>query len=193
MHTQTVDYKAFEGRLEALCETEVGVKWERGWLLVEAEQALGEDAWQLVDVAERHGIAASTLKVEHWVASRFPRGTTIEGATWTHHRSVAAWPEDRLEERDALLRKAVDEGWSASYLAEVSEATLDGGTGPDGMADPATMGLVDYMAARLRELCPWIRPKQAKEVGEAAIRAYDEWWNENGEAVEAAALGEGAA
>jgi hypothetical protein len=89
------------GTLQAM---ERSVKWWLGDLLLFGEAAFPEQAVQTFpDAYSGSAYAESTMRAAMWVSDRFPRGTRVEGATWTHHRVVADLPR---AEAVALLTEA---------------------------------------------------------------------------------------
>lgn len=90
--------------LETLQIMERSVKWWVGDALRYGEAAYGEKASQAFpDAFSGSPYAESTLRAAAWVSDRFPRGTRVEGVTWTHHRVVAELP---TLEAVALLKEA---------------------------------------------------------------------------------------
>lgn len=90
--------------LETLQIMERSVKWWIGDAIRYGEAAYPEKASQAFpDAFSGSPYAESTLRAAAWVSDRFPRGTRVEGVSWTHHRVVADLPRDDAR---ALLKEA---------------------------------------------------------------------------------------
>jgi len=91
--------------LETLQIMERSVKWWIGDAIRYGEAAYGQKASQAFpDAFSGSPYAESTLRAAAWVSDRFPRGTRVEGVSWTHHRVVADLPRD--DARALLLEAA---------------------------------------------------------------------------------------
>lgn len=84
--------------MDTLQTIERSVKWWVGDALLYGEAEYGQDAYQAFpDAFSGSPYAESTLRAAAWVSTAFPRGTRVDGVTWTHHRVVADLPhEDAL-------------------------------------------------------------------------------------------------
>ncbi len=90
--------------MDTLQSIERSVKWWVGDALVYGEATYGEKASQAFpDAFSGSPYAEATLRAAAWVSERFPRGTRVDGVTWTHHRVVAEMPR---HEATALLEEA---------------------------------------------------------------------------------------
>lgn len=90
--------------METLQAMERSVKWWIGDLILFGEDKFNEDASQAFpDAFSGSPYAESTLRAAAWVSAAFPRGTRVDGVTWTHHRVVADLPRD---EAVAMLHEA---------------------------------------------------------------------------------------
>ncbi len=90
--------------METLQAMERSVKWWLGDLILFGEAAYNEDASQAFpDAFSGSPYAESTLRAAAWVSAAFPRGTRVEGVSWSHHRVVADLPRP---EAVALLSEA---------------------------------------------------------------------------------------
>lgn len=90
--------------LETLQTIDRSVKWWLGDALRYGEATYHELASQAFPDAFTGSVyAESTLRAAAWVSDRFPRGTRVEGVTWTHHRVVAdlPYPEAKILLDDA--------------------------------------------------------------------------------------------
>jgi hypothetical protein len=110
--------------MDTLQTIERSVRWWLGDLILFGEEKFNEEASQAFpDAFSGSPYAESTLRASAWVSAAFPRGTRVDGVTWTHHRVVADLPP--LEAR-ALLEEAArvnndpnDDGYiSSRHLIE---------------------------------------------------------------------------
>jgi N6-adenosine-specific RNA methylase IME4 len=94
-----------------LAKMEKGVQWWIGDWWAFGQQAYGERAKAAAEGA--FGRAFQTLADAGWVARKFETSRRREILSWSHHREVAALPEDDAER---LLDEAEREDWSRKEL-----------------------------------------------------------------------------
>lgn len=121
----TFDEWAEHGR--AIMHAARAVQWLLGDWLNAGEDRFGEDYAQAVELT---GLSERTLLVAAWVARSVPPEARRPNLPWTHHRVVAALPPS---ERDALLERCENEGWSERELRNQLRAMR----GESGMASVA--------------------------------------------------------
>lgn len=100
---------------------EVSRFWQ-GDLLNAGQLRYGEKYSQALD---SFGLDAGSLRNICSVAAKFTPARRREELSWTHHRAVAALPDAQA---DALLQRAIDEGFSTAELTSIVRE-IKAGTG----------------------------------------------------------------
>jgi hypothetical protein len=87
------------------------------WLVGDAvnygESRYGEKYAEYIDST---GLSPERLRVCSWVANRYPRNRRFANASFEVHRELAYIRDDY--EQDALLNKAIAEGWTSKDVRE---------------------------------------------------------------------------
>lgn len=105
-------FERWRGIMETLQAMQRSVNWWAGDALRYGEDNYGEAAYQAVQ--DMTGKGDEALRQAVWVASKFPTpDTRVTALSWSHHRAVA---ELEPEDRQAMLREAVEEGLSTREL-----------------------------------------------------------------------------
>jgi hypothetical protein len=95
-------FEEWRSAMHTLQAMDRSVKWWLGDLILFGEAAYGEMASQeFPDAFSGSPFAESTMRAAAWVSAAFPRGTRVDGLTWTHHRVVAELPP--VEARRLLM------------------------------------------------------------------------------------------
>ena len=109
-----VSLEAWGAALQACQSLANASVWALGDLLVHAQDHAewGETYTQFLTLT---GKSYSTLTKATYLARQYPPEERVEGISWSHHMEAAPM---RADERTALLRRALEEGWTREQVRD---------------------------------------------------------------------------